>query len=286
MENNKFINKYTKSILEGLGYEILPEENNNKKPTIIKKETNEPLTVEEPLLVFFIKPVTSFERMTKDPGAPIKYKDPENNIVINLSEYGRAELNITDSENKNQKTTIKIDYQQEKYKMNITILDENNNKQLIFTYYGTVGGYNLNNIKIKTKEDRSPFVNFTPLNNIKWGDYYNQNTIENFSIKNVSAYLINKIKEYNHGEYWTPEIRKGIELISPAIAIYISDFKKDWQTNLERYKQSEIEHQNEKKKKIEQLQAEIEKSENFTDNVLSKAIEQLEVLPPKTLVKK
>ena len=85
MKKEKFLNKYTKSIIEGLGYEILPEENNSERPIIVKKETKEPLPVEKTRFSIWSAEEleTEYVRMQDDPGIlTYIFKDLENNLDI------------------------------------------------------------------------------------------------------------------------------------------------------------------------------------------------------------
>ena len=294
MEKDKFLNKYTKSIIEGLGYEILPKENNSERPIIVKKETKEPLPVEETRFSIWSPEEleTEYVRMQDDPGMlTYIFKDLENNLDIYLYEYSGAELYITDPKNNNQKIIIKIDYQRFEEAMNITIEDKKTNKSVQFMYYGIDYNerswkyYYRSEIKISNVKNRETIIHLSPNNDLKWGDFKNPYPITKYSFKNVSTYLIKKIKEYKDGEYWTQGIRKGIDVIAPALAIYIVDFKKDWQTFLEGYRQFEIERQNEKQKQIGYIQEEIQKSKN-TNKSITKALKQLEAIPEQRLIKK
>ena len=294
MKKEKFLNKYTKSIIEGLGYEILPEENNSERPIIVKKETKESLPVEKTRFSIWSAEEleTEYVRMQDDPGIlTYIFKDLENNLDIYLYENAGAELYITDPKNNNQKIIIKIYYDRFNDEMNITIEDKKTNKSVQFMYYGIDYNerswkyYYRSEIKISNVKNGETIIGLSPNNNLKWGDFKNPYPITRYSFKNVSTYLIKKIKEYKDGEYWTQGIRKGIDVIAPALAIYIVDFKKDWQTYLEAYRQSEIERQNEKQKQIGYIQEEIQKSKN-TNKSITKALKQLGAIPEQRLIKK
>ena len=77
----------------------------------------------------------------------------------------------------------------------------------------------------------------------KWRDYCMVYPLDTCTPSRVTKHLIHKIRTFEKGAYWSPKMKRGLEIVAPALALMIIDFKKDWIRMIDGYVKDESDSQ-------------------------------------------
>ncbi len=241
IEDKYRIGNHTINILEGLGYEVILGDGLQGVEALIDKENQEFIPSRMAYCVDIDLCIQNPYEW--DYGVNTHIFKGINDEEIRLEEYGKTTIYYDNLEiciyNNNGDTIISIEDKEEK-------------KTLYIKYSGSIDVYN--------KKDEIASI-YTSYDETEWGYFGNYFPVSELTIENVKNIIYNKINSYNETSYLSERLKKGIEIIAPAIDSFVEYFKKDFDSSLEYRQQVEKQKQKEWEKKISYYLQECQKSQ-------------------------
>lgn len=229
------LSKYVKSIIEKMGYEIIP---GNKEDDLVLVDKNTGKAI-------FKSDINLISKMN-DSYVPTNtglYYDIDRNTSINIeANDGEKEIVII---NTGYGLGICVSVQYEDSSPNVSSVEisisniiDGGNEMLSLVYNGYNIPYNLimkkmPGIALKEKDSKEPIVRiFHDISD--WG-YYTKGdkSCESFELEELNHekiidILLKEAKNYNFKIYGSENFRNAMNIISPAIRCFVDDFIKDW----------------------------------------------------------
>ncbi len=243
------INKYTESILDDLGYEVVHGDGIQGVAGLVNKKTGIGLPYEVASLLDlteeeWLNGMSDFYSGTKT----TIFKGIEGE-VIHLDEFGGTEIFFNDT------LSIKIsNFDDRNEQMDITInYGEGKKKSVTFTYIGFEGSKNsFHSHGIYVIDGHNNDDRLVTISNrdTEWGDYYNRYPVEECTNANIMNQIITGLRSAKKGYYWDDDLKYGLEVIGPALDLFALDFKNDWIKFTDYIAAIEKESQNEARKII------------------------------------
>ena len=240
IEDKYMIGNHTINILEGLGYEVILGSGLQGVEALIDKENQERIAPRKAYCVDI--DLCEMHPYECDYGINKYIFQGINDEEIHMEEYGKTTIYYDNLEicicNNNGETIISIEDKKEK-------------KTLYIKYNEYKGGYlGGGSIYVYTEKDEIASIYINHFNETEWGYFENYFPASELTIENVKNIIFNKISNYNETSYLSEELKKGIEIITPAIDSFVEYFKRDFDSLLEYIQQVEEQKQKEYEKKI------------------------------------
>ena len=221
------INKYTESILDGLGYEVVRGDGIQGVAGLRNKKTGEYLPHRNAELFDLSEEEWLSGMADFEPGVKTSIFTGSEGERIHLDEYGNTEIFFEGN------LSIKMSrFDVHREKMNITInYGLNKKKSVSFLYEGyegsrnSFGSHGLYVLDGYSNDDR--IVSIYNRDN-RWGDYHNNYPVEDCTTANMINMIITGLRKAKKGYYWDDDLKHGLEVIGPALDLYAVDFRNDW----------------------------------------------------------
>ena len=248
------ISKYTESIIDGLGYKVVYGDGFQGVESIVDKKTGLPLKHERANLLDLTEEEWLSGYTQELEGEPTDIYEGHNGEHIYLSKYGDATFYLEDGLN------IVSSYNNRRDRNTITINSEKGSISLSYIGNSTENpDYLRNSIRIEVPH-LNDSISCVRQTGTRWVDYGESHEFTSFNDNNITKHIMAKIKRYNGGAVWNNQTRKGLEVISSAIALYIRDFRRDWVERIDEFVKEEKEDQKKYKKEIDKLIDQMEDS--------------------------
>ena len=228
------IKDYTVSILDGLGYKVVLGDGIQGVKELRDKENQELIPCD--FAKFIDVNVCSYYPDEWDCGVATNIYTGKNGEEIYLEEYGKTTI-------KYNNYGLEINIYKSDGIIIICIHDKKNSKRVYIQYEGYNGEYNewyRNYIKVNTNEQ-------TVLNihqkETEWGDYDKDFSVDQLTADNITSIIVDKIKNFNEGSYLSEGLKKGIEIVAPAIGPLTEYFKSEFISFLKSQKESKKQEQ-------------------------------------------
>lgn len=240
IEDKYMIDNHTINILEGLGYEVVLGSGLQGVEALIDKENQERIAPRKDYCVDI--DLCEMNPYEWDYGINKYIFQGINDEEIHMEEYGKTTIYYDNLEicicNNNGEIIISIEDKKEK-------------KTLYIKYNEYKGGYlGGGSIYVYTEKDEIASIYLNHFNETEWGYFENYFPASELTIENVKNIIFNKISNYNETSYLSEGLKKGIEIITPAIDSFVEYFKRDFDSLLEYIQQVEEQKQEEYEKKI------------------------------------
>lgn len=260
----KNISKFTTAIIDGLGYEVVPGNGIQGVDFLKDKTTGEKLSSEKPQRI---------------DGYETKIFTGKDGEKIYLSETGSMKLYFgKDIEfcvfpDLNGPASVRISI---RYK----------DKEFSFEYYNSI-----TNTPMISGFDGGIFVGYRDSKYLyrriasmyyfedAFGDCNYKFIPEECTDDNIIRFIIARMQKYYGGSYWNDIFEAMLDVIKPALSLYVEEFRNDWNIYLNNIVQREKEIQNKALKKIAKHNGVISESREReqlpidTMNALKKATE-------------
>ena len=237
----KNISKFTTAIIDGLGYEVVPGNGIQGVDFLKDKTTGEKLSSEKPQQI---------------DGYETKIFTGSNGEIIYLSETGSMELYF----GKDIEFCVFPD-------LNVT------NTPMISGFDGGIFvGYRDSKYLYRRIASMYYFED-------AFGDCNYKFIPEECTDDNIIRFIIARMQKYYGGSYWNDIFEAMLDVIKPALSLYVEEFRNDWNIYLNNIVQREKEIQNKALKKIAKHNGVISESREReqlpidTMNALKKATE-------------
>ena len=223
------INKYTESILDGLGYDVVRGGGIQGVVGLIDRKTGSALPFEIADLVDLTEEEWLNGMADFEPGVKTTIFTGSNGERIYLDEFGHSEIFFDDN------LSVKIPrFDEERQGMNIFIdYGEDRKKSVSFLYVGfeeSKNSFLANGIYVEDGHSNNDRIAIIIRRGNGWGDY-NKNkiySVEDCTTSNMMSIIINGLRRSKKGYYWDDDLKYGLEVISPALELYAIEFKNDW----------------------------------------------------------
>ena len=221
------INKYTESILDGLGYDVVRGGGIQGVVGLIDRETGSALPFEIADLVDLTEEEWLNGMADFEPGVKTTIFKGSNGETIYLDEFGHSEIFFDEN------LSVKISrFDEEHQEMNISIdYGEDRKKSVSFLYVGfeesknSFRSHGIYVIDGHSNDDRLATISNR---GTEWGDYYNRYPVEECTNANIMNQIITGLRRTKKGYYWDDDLKYGLEVIGPALDLFALDFKNDW----------------------------------------------------------
>ncbi len=252
MSNNKYaINKYTESILDDLGYEVIHGPGIQDVYGLKDKKSGNFLPCNKVELCDL-----SEEELLKGmsqlvPGVKASVFTGTAGEEIYLDEFGgteiyfgdRLKVNIPRFDDIHEVMDISINYGKDKEKsVSFIYGGYEGTKQSILSNGIYVEGYNPDANRITSITCRGT----------EWGNYKETHSVDECTNANIINKIITGLRSYKKGYFWDDDLKFGLEVIGPALDLYAVDFKNDWVKYLDNIVLSERESQREARRAIDE----------------------------------
>lgn len=196
------IEDYTLNILDGLGYEVVLGNGIQNVERLIDKKTKEIIPYQIDSLLD-LEACAYFPEACANPVLTNIYKG-KNGEEIHLEEFGKTTIYYDNLDICIQKS----DYNE----IIISIKDKKEGKNLYVKYVRYIDS---TCIKVQTDEDKILKI-------------YNETfTLDELTSDNIKSIIIDSIKKYKNSSYFSERIKKGIEVIAPAIDTFTEYLKEE-----------------------------------------------------------
>ena len=286
------INKYTKSILEGFGYEIVLDDENESEDhfqgviTLRDKKTGIALPGERCYLVDLDEDEWLSGMYDFCEGTPTDiYQGHDERIE--LTAYGDTDIYLRYSQDKyylSKLPQIHINNHNEDSKTKRIIIKDSNGKGIQIIHHCDTDFPPRNSITIQPLDSNKDIV-YMHSSDTEWIVQSQKFEISACTPEVVVPLIIKKIEKYNNGEYWNSDIKECLEVIAPALGVIVYDFRKGWINEINSIIAQEHKSQKEARKNIDSLIGTIEASAGKIA-LLSEAEKELSRGTPKQLRKR
>lgn len=238
IEDKYMIGNHTINILEGLGYEVVLGDGLQGVEALIDKKNQEDTFYQA---VYCVDKDRCMEY-------PHEWDCGINKYIF--KGINDEEIHIEE----NGKTTIYYDNLEicicnDNGKIIISIEDKEEAKKLYIEYIEYKGRYLSGSIEVRTEKDTIADINQS-YNGTEWGYFENYFPASELTIENVKSIIFNKISNYKETSYLSEGLKKGVEIVTPAIDSFVEYFKRDFDSLLEYMQQVEEQEQKEWEKMI------------------------------------
>lgn len=221
------INKYTESILDGLGYEVVRGDGIQGVAGLIDKKSGTALPFEIADLVDLTEEEWLNGMADFVPGVKTTIFTGSNGERIYLDEFGHSEIFFDDN------LSVKIPrFDEERQGMNISIdYGEDRKKSVSFLYVGfeeSKNSFLANGIYVEDGHSNNDRIAIIIRRGNGWGDYNKIYSAEDCTTANMMSIIINGLRRIKKGYYWDDDLKYGLEVIGPALDLYAVDFRNDW----------------------------------------------------------
>lgn len=225
-DRNK-INKYTESILDGLGYEVVRGDGIQGVAGLKNKKTGEYLPHRNTELFDLSEEEWLSGMADFEPGVKTTIFTGSNGETIYLDEFGHSEIFFDDN------LSVKIPrFDEERQGMNISIdYGEDRKKSVSFLYVGfeeSKNSFLANGLYVEDGHSNNDRIAIIIRRGNGWGDYNKIYSVEDCTTANMMSIIINGLRRAKKGYYWDDDLKYGLEVISPALDLYAVEFKNDW----------------------------------------------------------
>lgn len=267
MEQKYPINKYSKAIIEGLGYTVVMDYRKNPNfsciqdvDRIVNKKTNNALQRERTRYSYgFDEGSYEFQTGCMDTETMCHYGDERE---IRLEIYGNTVI-------VNGDIMVFIDYNHRDNGNMRIMVNIKGQKNIEFLYSSRKSGEKLPRIIVKEDSADRSIDNITPYA-YHWCDEFGGHDIKDGMVDQIINSIIKSFKKYKNGALFNEKMIKAINIVRPALVLYAIDFVSEWRTLMTEKSQAIRKKQRDTQNRIKELDKE------YHENI--KEIELLKII--------